>query len=88
MPNLLAQTDPIALAGCFAIGAFAAVSAWWIISALTTEDLEQKDAEWRYDISRINALRRLDPVYRLFQPIIQFFAKLNRAAFRNQLPEI
>jgi tight adherence protein C len=87
MPYLLAESEPFALAGCFAIGAFTALIAWWIIVALTTEDIEQ-DAEWRYDVSRINALRRLDPVFRLFQPIIQFLAKLNRAAFRRQLPEM
>ncbi|MBP85867.1 MAG: hypothetical protein CMJ64_03980 [Planctomycetaceae bacterium] len=87
MPYLLAESDPFALAGCFAIGLFTALSAWWLIAALTTEDVEQ-DAEWRYDVSRLNALRRLDPVFRLFQPVIQFFAKLNRAAFRQQLPEI
>ena len=87
MPYLLAETDPIALAGCLAIGTFSALIAWWLIVALTTEDLKQ-DAEWRYDISRINALRRLDPVFRLFQPVIQFFAKLNRAAFGRHLPEM
>ena len=40
------------------------------ISVLRAEDLQQ-GAEWRYDISRINELRRIDAFYRLFQPAIQ-----------------
>src|SRR6185503_11665801 len=51
------------------------------------EDLQQ-DAEWRYDVNRINALRRSDTVYQIFQPVVQFFANLNRAAFRGSLPEV
>ena len=84
---LLAEIEPFAAAGTAVVGAFVAMSVWWIVTALTTEDLEQ-DAEWRYDVSRINTLRRLDPIYRLFQPIITIFAKLNRAAFSRSLPEI
>ncbi|MDA1051531.1 MAG: type II secretion system F family protein [Planctomycetota bacterium] len=84
---LLAETESIAVAGTVVVGAFVAMSVWWIVAALTTEDLEQ-DAEWRYDISRINKLRQMDPVYRLFQPLIRLFAKLNRAAFSTSLPEV
>jgi tight adherence protein C len=69
------------------LGGATGLFAWWVIAALRTEDLRQ-DAEWRYDVNRINALRRLDAIYRLFQPIIQFLAKLNRAAFRQSLPEV
>ena len=88
MPHLLLVTiDPFAAAGCIALGAAAALLVWWVIAALTTEDLEQ-EAEWRYDVSRINSLRRLDPIYRLFQPLLHVLAKLNRAAFRRHLPEI
>ena len=87
MSLLLAEIDPIAAAGTAVVGAFIAMTTWWIVAALTTEDLEQ-DAEWRYDVSRINALRRLDPIFRLFQPIIRVFAKLNRAAFSGALPEV
>lgn len=83
---LLAEIEPIAAAGTLVVGAFVAMTAWWIVAALTTEDLAQ-DNEWRYDVSRINALRRLDPIYRLFQPLIHVFAKLNRAAFAKSLPE-
>ena len=60
---------------------------WWTMSALATEDLEQ-GAEWRYDVSRMNELRRLYPSYRAFQPVIRFLGRLNRAAVPRSLPEI
>lgn len=54
---------------------------------LYSEDLEQ-DRAWRYDVNRINELRRVDPLYRIFQPLVQLFARMNRVAFREYLPEI
>ena len=84
MPN---DIDPIAAAATLALGSALTMLIWWVVQALTTEDLSQ-EAEWRYDISRINALRRFDAIFRLFQPVIQFFAKLNRAALRESLPEL
>lgn len=59
----------------------------WLWQIVHTEDLPQ-GAEWRYDISRINELRRADRFFRLFQPLIQLLARFNRAAFRDALPEI
>ena len=61
--------------------------AWTIWRTLSTEDLTQ-DAEWRYDVNRINELRRISPMYRTLQPVIQAFARFNRGAFADQLPEI
>ena len=87
MSLLLAEIDPLSVAGTVCAAACVAMIVWWVVAALTTEDLEQDD-EWRYDVSRINALRRLDPMYRLFQPLIQIFAKLNRAAVSSSLPEV
>ncbi len=58
-----------------------------IRNTLHTEDLEQ-DIEWRYNVNRINELRLVSPLYRLFQPLIQLFASFNRRAFHDQLPEI
>lgn len=60
---------------------------YWVFVALLTEDLHQGD-EWRYDISRINELRRADMFYRFFQPIIRWLTPLNRRAFGDSLPEI
>lgn len=60
---------------------------WTMSRSLATEDLAQDD-EWRYDISRINELRRTSLLYRLLQPLMQGLAALNRRAFRDQLPEI
>jgi len=84
---MLAEIDAQLLGVCLPMGASAALLTWWVLQALAVEDLAQ-EAEWRYDISRINGLRSLDPVYRLFQLPIQFMAKLNRAAFQGSLAEI
>lgn len=84
---MLAEIDAQLLGVCLPMGASAALLTWWVLQALAVEDLAQ-EAEWRYDISRINGLRSLDPVYRLFQLPIQFMAKLNRAAFHGSLKEI
>lgn len=67
------------------IGVFLLVQ--WLWQIVHTEDLPQ-GAEWRYDVSRINELRRQDRFFRLFQPLIQFLARFNRLAFREALPEI
>lgn len=61
--------------------------ALWVVRALRSDDLQQGD-QWRYDVSRINELRKLDATYRLFQPPIMFMARLNRVAFAQFLPKI
>lgn len=58
-----------------------------VSNTLRTDDLEQDD-NWRYDVTRINELRRVSPLYRMFQPLIHLFARINQRAFRDQLPEI
>lgn len=58
-----------------------------VINTLYSENLEQEE-EWRYDVSRINELRRVSLMYRLFQPLIQGLARLNQRAFADTLPEI
>jgi tight adherence protein C len=69
------------------VGAAVFVFTWWLVVVLRTEDLQQ-GAEWRYDISRINELRRLSIPYRVFQPVIGVLAKMNRLSLREALPEI
>jgi tight adherence protein C len=69
------------------IGSGLAVLAWWIVRVLESEDLEQ-GAEWRYDVSRMNELRRIDPLYRLLYPVFTVLARMNRVVFREGLPEI
>lgn len=84
----VATTSPVLQAvasGLVGFGAFLAV--WWVYRALESGDLEQGD-QWRYDVSRINELRRVSPMYRLFQPAIGLLARLNRGMFREALPEI
>lgn len=90
-PMLLA-TAAVASAGiqlvaCVAMGASMGLFARWVFIALATEDLPQGE-EWRYDISRINQLRRIDPLYRLFQPLVQVLARVNRVMFADSLPRI
>ncbi len=58
-----------------------------IANTLASEDPTQDD-EWRYDVGRINELRRISPFYRMLQPAIQALARFNRGAFQNQLPDI
>ncbi len=85
--SLVAQIEPLALGGSFVIGLATMLLSWWIFRALWSDDLEQ-DADWRYDVSRVNELRRRDVVYRLFHPMVQLIARLNQAAFKTKLPEV
>jgi tight adherence protein C len=59
----------------------------WVLRVLQSEDLAQ-GAEWRYDVSRMNELRRADTLYRLFYPFVGILAKANRVLFADSLPEI
>lgn len=76
---------PAILSSIFGVAVF--LFTWTIWRALSTEDLTQ-DNEWRYDVNRINELRRISTFYRTLQPVIQAFARFNRGAFAEQLPEI
>ncbi len=88
LPVLLATLGPgLGIVASLLAGGGVAVAARWVLAALASDDLQQGH-EWRYDISRMNELRRLDAVYRLLQPLIELLARFNRAAFREQLPEI
>ena len=69
------------------VGAAVFVLGCTVRNILRTEDLEQ-DNEWRYNVNRINELREVSPLYRLFQPLILLFANFNRRAFHDQLPEV
>jgi tight adherence protein C len=84
---LIAEMDPQAFLPTLVAGGSVFVFVWWLFKVLYTDDLEQGN-EWRYDVSRINELRRADSTYRLLQPVIQGFARFNRGAFRDILPEI
>jgi tight adherence protein C len=72
---------------CGLMGAGAFVLAWTIYRTLASEDIEQ-DNQWRYDVSRINELRKASLMYRTFQPLIQPLAVANRKLFRDSLPEL
>ena len=90
MPTVIAQSatvDPIPLIASAIMGAGVAVFWWTITRALASEDAQQTD-EWRFDVNRINELRRASLFYRLLQPLVQGLAILNRRAFRADLPEI
>ncbi|MBN1910618.1 MAG: type II secretion system F family protein [Pirellulales bacterium] len=78
---------PLGASGSLLAGAAVALGVWLAWRMLRSEDLQQEN-EWRYDVSRINELRRLDPLYRTFQPAIQMLARLNRAVFRDNLAEV
>ncbi len=82
-PDLLS----IRLLGSGAFAASIALFSWWILRSLATEDLEQ-DSEWRFDVNRVNELRRVDDIFRTFQPVIQVFSRINRNMFSDSLPLI
>lgn len=85
---IFAQTSeflPLLASGLVGGGVF--VVAWWVVRALQSDDLRQ-GSEWRYDVSRMNELRKLDGTYRMFFPLIRVFARFNRGAFPDKLPEI
>src|SRR5262245_1609527 len=69
------------------VGASLFVLARTVSNTLHSEDLEQDEA-WRYDVNRINELRRQDVIYRAFHPLVRLLARFNRLAFREYLPEI
>lgn len=58
-----------------------------VANTLESSELEQ-DLHWRYDVNRINELRKADFIYRVFQPLAQPLASFNRIAFREYIPEI
>ncbi|HRF00300.1 MAG TPA: type II secretion system F family protein [Pirellulaceae bacterium] len=77
---------PIGLVASAIVGVAVGLAVAWVIRSLAADDLKQGD-EWRYDVSRINGLRRADPIYRMLQPAVQLLARLNRNAFRSDLAE-
>ena len=85
--QLIALMDAAALLPTTVAGGAVFVFAFWVVKVLETDDLEQGN-EWRYDVSRINELRRNDLFFRLFQPVIQQFANFNRNTMRKSMPEI
>ena len=85
--ELLGAADAAAVVPTAVTAASVFMFAWWVARSLQTGDLEQGN-EWRFDVSRINDLRRNDSMYRLFQPVIRVLAQLNRGAFRDFLPNI
>ena len=54
---------------CVLVGSSITVLFMWVMRVLQSEDLAQ-GAEWRYDVSRMNELRRADTLYRLFYPLV------------------
>lgn len=88
--SLLAATSMdqmILMAGCVLMGLGAFLLIRTLLVAMASDDLVQDD-DWRYDVSRINELRRASSIYRFFQPIIQLLATPCRNMFREALPEI
>lgn len=69
------------------IGASVFVLVRTFSNTMASEDAQQ-DLAWRYDVNRINELRRVDFTYRVFQPLAQLLAAFNRVGFRDYLPEI
>lgn len=73
--------------GCLLIGLAVFALVRTVDDMLHSEDLEQGRA-WRYDVNRINELRRSEILFRLFHPVLQVFARFNLKAFPDQMPSI
>lgn len=89
-PILAVETSTDLVLGGLAsalVGAALFVLARSVTNTLHSEDLAQDEA-WRYDVNRINELRRVDALYRAFQPLMKVFARFNRVAFREYLPDV
>ena len=86
-PVYFAAVVELQIAASVAVGLALVMLAWWLFGVLHVEELQQ-GAQWRYDVSRINELRRVDLLYRVFYAVIQPAAKFNRKALRDALPEI
>ncbi len=84
-PLMVNPVPPALISLMFGLAVF--LFAWTIWRTLATDDLTQEN-EWRYDVNRINELRRISPFFRTLQPLVQAFARFNRGAFVEQLPEI
>jgi len=84
-PLMVNPIPPALISMMFGLAVF--LFAWTIWRTLATDDLTQ-ESEWRYDVNRINELRRVSPFFRTLQPLVQAFARFNRGAFVEQLPEI
>jgi tight adherence protein C len=83
----LPPTLVLEVAASVAVGLAVATAVWWLFGVLRSKDLQQ-GIEWRYDVSRINQLRRMDLFYRLFQPAIQLLGRANRRLFPDSLPTV
>src|SRR5262245_61198974 len=69
------------------IGGAVYMAFYWLFTVLNTGDLAQ-GAEWRYDVSRINELRRHDWLYRWLRPLFLPLGRFNRGAFPGTLREM
>lgn len=74
-------------AACGVVGLAVFWAVWWMVRVLQSDDLPQ-GAEWRYDVSRINELRRADPFYRFFQPAIRILGAFNRRLLGESLASV
>jgi tight adherence protein C len=85
--DFIVSSDVFALLACGCTGLAIYAAGRWIQSVLRSEDLTQ-GTQWRYDVTRINELRRVAPLYRTFQPVVSALAQLNRRVFREGLAQI
>ena len=84
-PLLIDPLPPVVISLVVGLSVF--VLAWTIFCSLASKDAIQ-EGDWRYDVNRLNELRRVSAFFRTFQPLVQAFAKFNRGAFPEQLPAI
>lgn len=86
---MLAALDNITISflASLLVGGSVYLAFYWLVTVLNTGDIAQGE-QWRYDVSRINELRRVSPIYRSFQPVIRALARFNRGAFSATMKEM
>jgi tight adherence protein C len=86
---MLAALDSVTLSflASLLVGGAVYMAFYWLVTVMSTGDLAQ-GKEWRYDVSRVNELRRQSVIYRSFQPAIRVLARFNRGAFPGTMKEM
>lgn len=78
---------PYAIAATFASGLCVWVAVMAVRKALTGAD-NSGDGPWRYDVNRMRSLRQSDWLYRMFEPLLRWLARVNRGLFAVSLPRM
>lgn len=78
---------PFAIAATFASGLCVWIAVMTVRKALVGVD-NADEGPWRYDVNRMRSLRQSDWLYRMFEPLLRWLARVNRGLFAASLPRM